>query len=153
MVFAILITLVLFAILALPVLRSLHDKGELPGPVGAVVEGLRPVRVLALLALVVLLAILATWGPDSAPFTTLYVAIVLVALYLRAWVRAFLYLMRRPDHDFPGQFDKAIWAGVLVVLGPLGLWVFHRYRAAQWPEPAVEGTTAAPRKPTTAQDW
>jgi hypothetical protein len=151
MIFAILIALVAFAILALPILRTFHDTGALPGTLGTVVEALRPVRVMALLAIVVLLAILAT-EPGSVPLVPL-VAIALVALYLRAWVRAFLYLMGLSDDHFPGRFDKPIWAAGLIALGPLGLWVFHRHRAVAWPEPAVEGTTAAPRKPTTAHDW
>jgi hypothetical protein len=152
-----LIALVTFTILALPVLRTLDSAGQLPRRVQAVVAVLSRVRVTFLLAMLALLVILVA-GPQSVepPAVRVVVGLVaagLVLLYLHRWVRAFLFLMARSDHDFPGRFDKLIWATVLIALGPLGLWVFLRYREAQWPELVVEGTTAAPGKPAAARDW
>ena len=63
-------------------------------------------------------------------------AVVLAALFLfgRAWVREFGYLMRLDDDAFPGRNDKLIWAMLLIVLPPVGAWMFGSYREAHWPE-------------------
>jgi hypothetical protein len=63
------------------------------------------------------------------------VAIVVVALYLRAWRSEFLFLMSLRDDDFPGQYDKLIWCVVLTAFAPVGLWFFRSYHLIHWPEP------------------
>ena len=55
-------------------------------------------------------------------------------LFARAWVREFAYLMRLGDDAFPGRNDKLIWAILLIVLPPVGVWLFRAYREAHWPE-------------------
>ena len=51
----------------------------------------------------------------------------------RAWVREFTFLMRLDDEAFPGRNDKLIWAVLLMVLPPVGVWLFQGYREVQWP--------------------
>jgi hypothetical protein len=62
-------------------------------------------------------------------------AIVVVALFLRAWRSEFLFLMGLRDDDFPGRYDKLIWSVVLTAFAPVGLWFFRSYHLAHWPEP------------------
>ncbi len=95
-----------------------------------------------LVAAVVLLAILLPLTPALLFFA------VLAALYLfaRAWIREFVFLMKLRDTDFPGAHDKLIWAMLLIVLAPVGVWLFHGYREAHWPE-------AKPADYEAARDW
>ena len=55
-------------------------------------------------------------------------------MFARAWVREFAYLMKLRDDAFPGHNDKLIWAILLIVLAPVGTWLFQNYREAHWPE-------------------
>jgi hypothetical protein len=73
--------------------------------------------VLPLLPVVVALAVLAA-----------------VVLFAKAWLREFTYLMRLRDDAFPGHNDKLIWAILLIILPPVGAWLFQTYREAHWPE-------------------
>jgi hypothetical protein len=66
-----------------------------------------------------------------------------VFLFAKAWLREFWFLMRLGDESFPGQHDKLIWAVLLIVLPPVGVYLFNRFRLAHWPE----------AKPTTAHDY
>ena len=65
----------------------------------------------------------------------LLVVVGVVVGFTVAWVREFLFLMALRDEDLPGRFDKPIWAAVLIVLAPLGLFLFRSHRLAHWPEP------------------
>lgn len=67
-------------------------------------------------------------------------------IFAKAWVREFVFLMRLGDDAFPGQNDKLIWAMLLIVLPPAGVWLFQGYREAHWP-------VAKPAKQDPAQDW
>ncbi len=58
-----------------------------------------------------------------------------LALFIWAWAREFSLLMRLEDGAFPGHNDKLIWAILLIVLPPAGLFLFRSYRAEHWPEP------------------
>lgn len=60
-------------------------------------------------------------------------------LFAKAWLKEFTFLMRLRDDAFPGHNDKLIWAMLLIVLAPVGTWLFQNYREAHWPE-------AKPRK-------
>lgn len=60
--------------------------------------------------------------------------LVLLALAVRAWRHEFLLLMALRDEDLPGRFDKLIWASVLLLVPPVGIWLFRSYREAHWPE-------------------
>ncbi len=53
---------------------------------------------------------------------------VVVALVL-FWLTEVVDLMGRRDEELPGRFDKAIWAAVMVLAGPLGCvayWLWKR---------------------------
>ena len=41
--------------------------------------------------------------------------------------------MRLDDEAFPGRNDKLIWAVLLIVLPPAGVWLFQGYREVRWP--------------------
>ncbi len=69
-----------------------------------------------------------------------------VVLFARAWLREFTYLMRLRDDAFPGHNDKLIWAILLIVLPPVGAWLFQTYREAHWPEAKP---SKGPRRSTT----
>jgi small-conductance mechanosensitive channel len=66
-----------------------------------------------------------------------------VVLFARAWLREFWFLMRLGDDSFPSQHDKLIWAVLMIVLPPVGVYLFGRFRLAHWPE----------AKPSTAHDY
>lgn len=70
---------------------------------------------------------------DGLFFLTLMAGVATVLTVL--WVREFLFLMALRDEDLPGRFDKPIWAAVLILLPPLGLYLFRSHRLAHWPEP------------------
>ncbi len=48
------------------------------------------------------------------------VVLVVVGVVLIFWATQFLDLMGRDDNDFPGRYDKPIWAAILVLTGVLG---------------------------------
>ncbi len=89
-------------------------------------------------ALVVLLFAAANGGPREASFLLFLAALILVAFFLWAWQREFLFLMGLQDDAFPGRFDKLIWTFLLIVMAPVGLWFFRSYRLMHWPEPKTE---------------
>ena len=57
-----------------------------------------------------------------------------VFFFGRAWLGEFSLLMRMDDDIFPGRSDKLIWAILLIVVPPVGLYLFRAYRLAHWPE-------------------
>ena len=67
------------------------------------------------------------------PAVLLLVMVGALVLFAQAWVREFAFLMRLGDDAFPGHNDKLIWAILLIVLPPVGAWLFGTYRAAHWP--------------------
>jgi hypothetical protein len=97
----------------------------------------------ALLGLVVLMiGFNSIHGPgEEETFAGLGILVLAVFVYL--WQREFQFLMRLRDDDFPGRFDKPIWAFVLTALAPVGFWLFRSYRLAHWPEPKVESIRGA----------
>jgi len=68
------------------------------------------------------------------PFVLALGVVFALVLFARAWLREFTYLMRLGDDAFPGHNDKLIWAMLLIVLAPVGTWLFQNYREAHWPE-------------------
>ena len=82
---------------------------------------------LALLALFALVAL------PLLPAAMLVAVLAVVMLFGKAWVREFTYLMRLDDEAFPGRNDKLIWAVLLMVLPPVGVWLFQGYREIHWP--------------------
>ena len=95
----------------------------------------RPWQVFAAaFALLLLYALLDSHAYRSGLFFLLVVGGIAVGFTV-AWVREFLFLMSLRDEDLPGRFDKPIWAAVLILLAPLGLFLFRSHRLAHWPEP------------------
>src|ERR1700761_4792895 len=56
--------------------------------------------------------------------------VAVVVLFARAWLREFAFLMSVDDAAFPGRNDKLIWAMLLIVLAPLGVYLFRGHRRA-----------------------
>lgn len=69
-------------------------------------------------------------------------ALVLLAIMLQAWRHEVHFLMSLRDEDFPGHDDKLVWAAFLILMPPVGLWLFRSYRQAHWPEPEAIGKAA-----------
>jgi len=88
-----------------------------------------------IVALLVLLFAAAQGGPGEAGFLLFLAALIVVAFFLWAWQREFLFLMGLRDDAFPGRYDKLIWTFLLIMMAPVGLWFFRSYRLAHWPEP------------------
>ncbi len=83
------------------------------------------------------IALLVLFAIFILPAVPVVVALALMAalfLFARAWLKEFTYLMRLRDDAFPGHNDKLIWAILLIVLPPVGAWLFQTYREAHWPE-------------------
>ena len=83
------------------------------------------------------IALLVVVGIMVLPLMPLVLTLALLAafvLFARAWLKEFTYLMRLGDDAFPGHNDKLIWAILLIVLPPVGAWLFQTYREAHWPE-------------------
>jgi hypothetical protein len=86
-------------------------------------------------ALVVIATVFAVMLFLAALPLFLAAAVVLaVVLFARAWLREFGFLMGVDDSAFPGRNDKLIWAMLLIVLPPLGVYLFRAHRRAYWPE-------------------
>jgi len=109
-----------------------------PGPRGLEKGWYVAAFAVGLLVLLVALNVNAREGEELIFGLTCLLAVASVCLFLRAWRREFVFLMGLRDDVFPGSFDKPIWAVVLVVLPPIGLWCFRSYRLAHWPEPKPE---------------
>lgn len=78
---------------------------------------------------VVLLVVVAA----NPPAGVLLTGIALAVLLFRWWAFEFSFLMGLRDVDFPGRHDKPIWAAMMILLGPAGLWMFREYRLSRWP--------------------
>lgn len=125
------------------VIQKSHGWGFIErGPAGAA-RGDSPAAVFPKWAWFVLgifgaMAAAVVVAEEPEAFTAFFfIGVVLaVALFVRAWVREFLFLMSLEDDELPGRLDKAIWAMTMLVLPPLGLWTFRAYRRARWPEVA-----------------
>jgi len=135
---------VIIPALFLGVVRFLRDNV----PLGAVFpRGMERVWYVAafLLGVLVLMIALNTHGPrGESVFGVL--ALLVVGAFVYLWQREFQFLMSLRDDDFPGRFDKPIWAVLLITLAPIGFWLFRSYRLAHWPEPKAEtirGSAAA----------
>ncbi|WP_406694501.1 hypothetical protein V5E97_25845 [Singulisphaera sp. Ch08] len=91
-----------------------------------------------IVALVTLLFTASRGGPREAGFLLFLAALIVVAFFLWAWQREFLFLMGLRDDAFPGRYDKLIWTFLLIMMAPVGLWFFRSYRLTHWPEPKPE---------------
>jgi hypothetical protein len=140
-----------FGFLVLLVARMLDESGGRPEWLSNVCERLRPLKAWHFLGVAVVAAALAISSNLSALLLAL-LGLAAVVVYTVGWCREFLFLMGLRDDDFSGQFDKPIWAFVLVVTGPVGLWIFRTYRAAHWPSSIAPVPEPRPAKPSHAPD-
>ncbi len=107
-----------------------HAIAQNPGPLRAV--------------LVLALAFMAFWLMAAAlPLAIVAAAVVVVVLLARAWLREFLFLMGVDDSAFPGHHDKLIWAVLMIVLPPVGVYLFRAHRRAYWPESDAKSAQVA----------
>ena len=83
---------------------------------------------------IALLALVGLFVLPMIPFVLAILLVAAVVLFARAWLREFTYLMTLGDDAFPGRNDKLIWAMLLIVLPPVGAWLFQNYRELHWPE-------------------
>jgi hypothetical protein len=81
------------------------------------------------------LMVIYSHGPGEAMLPIVLLSVWILAWFVRNWRKEFVFLMGLRDEDFPGRQDKLIWALVLLVLAPIGVWFFRSYRLAHWPEP------------------
>jgi hypothetical protein len=79
----------------------------------------------------------------SAPVFLGLAILAAIALFARAWLREFSFLMGVDDSAFPGRSDKLIWALLLIVLPPVGVYLFRAHRRAYWPESDAKATMVA----------
>ena len=94
------------------------------------IRQVRPVHLalVGISALVLLLAIAI--GDGFFALAMLGVGLGLLLL----WAREFAILMRASDEEFPGRFDKPIWALAVLLLPPIGAAAFWAFRRAHWAE-------------------
>lgn len=91
-----------------------------------------PAKHVALVLAIVLTFAVTLSLETPAPFVVL--VLFLLTLFVMTWAREFRLLMDQPDSAFPGSRDKLIWALLLIVLPPVGVWLFRDYRLANVPE-------------------
>ena len=92
---------------------------------------------------VIAVAILALVLLPALPAVLVLALIAGFVLFARAWLREFVYLMSLGDNAFPGSHDKVIWAVLMIVLPPVGAYLFRSYRLSHWPEPTTKPTSPA----------
>jgi hypothetical protein len=79
----------------------------------------------------------------ALPLFLAVAAVFAVVLFARAWLREFSFLMGVDDSAFPGHHDKLIWALLLIVLPPVGVYLFRAHRRAYWPESETKSAAVA----------
>lgn len=88
---------------------------------------------MVVIAALLLVAFAGPPGPSrGAAFLVLMFAVLV--WFVRNWCNEFVFLMGLRDEDLPGRNDKLIWAVVLLLLAPVGVWLFRSFRMAHWPE-------------------
>ena len=108
-----------------------------PGKLGEVIEQAKR-HIWTIAAAAFLLFALAV----SPQFFVALAGLFVIVLFARSWMYEFMFLMNLRDSDFPGRFDKLVWALLMIGMPPVGLWVFRGYHLSHWPEPAAN--TAKP---------
>jgi hypothetical protein len=111
-----------------------------PGGLRRIFRGFRPAQfnlwqMMTGIVFIALLLMIFEWGYERILFVTL-VCLFILAWFLRNWRDEFVFLMGLGDGDLPGRHDRLIWAAMLLLLAPIGVWFFRAYRLAHWPEPA-----------------
>ena len=70
----------------------------------------------------------------ALPIVVLVVAVACLLIFAEVWLHEFRFLMELRDDAFPGHNDKLIWACLLIVLPPVGAWMFRAHRLVRWPD-------------------
>jgi hypothetical protein len=131
-----------FAAIALSLPALVLGLLQIVAPQSSIHDGVRrrlaQFKLWQLAAAVILCGLLFSMASVREPIVPFMLAILLaLGLFFRTWRDEFLFLMALRDEDFPGRSDKLIWAVVLLVFAPVGLWVFRSYRLAHWPLPEL----------------
>jgi hypothetical protein len=93
---------------------------------------------------VLVLAFFAFWLVSIAlPLFFLLAALAALVMFARTWLREFAFLMGVDDSAFPGRSDKLIWAILLIVLPPVGIYLFRAHRRAHWPDSDAKAAQVA----------
>lgn len=85
-------------------------------------------------AVVGALAVLAVVGGVVLPLVLSLLVVGGFVLLVGLWLREFVILMRASDADFPGRFDKVVWAAAILLLPPIGAPAFWAFRKVHWVE-------------------
>ena len=64
-------------------------------------------------------------GPGQEGFLILVAAVAILALFLRLWIREFRRLLALPESAFRSSSGRTTWMILLIVLAPIGLWMFR----------------------------
>jgi len=99
---------------------------------GRATEPWKSVLTLAGLSFLVLLSVPVLVA--ALPIVLLVVAVACLVLFAEVWLKEFRFLMELRDDAFQGQNDKLIWGMLLIVLPPVGAWLFRAHRLVRWPE-------------------
>jgi hypothetical protein len=133
--------MVVLSALVVGLFALLFGLGQVLSPAGLrrIFRGLRPTQfnlwqMMTGVAVAALLLMIFEWGYERVLFFTL-LSLFVLAWFLRNWRDEFVFLMGLRDDDLPGRHDKLMWAALLLVLAPVGVWFFRAYRLAHWPEP------------------
>lgn len=93
------------------------------------IRQVRPIHMALLgIAALILLAVAAGDGAIEIGFLGVVLGLALI------WVREFSILMRAAEEEFPGRFDKPIWALAILLVPPVGVVAFWVFRRAHWAE-------------------
>jgi hypothetical protein len=87
----------------------------------------------AVIATALLLLIFSAPRDEEGVLALIILCIGVLAWFMRSWCNEFVFLMSRPDEDFPGRNDKVIWAIALLAFAPVSVWLFRSFRLAHWP--------------------
>ena len=152
-----LIVLIAFVIGVLSAALCIGQAVE-PGRLRELIRSLRHPRftIRQLMVAVAVAALLfVAFGPgppgDERAFSLGLLSLCALVWFARHWQREFVFLMGLRDDDFPGRRDKPIWIAIVLLMAPIGVWMFRAYRLAHWPEPAIDEGHVGEAKVAAAQ--
>jgi hypothetical protein len=148
-VIAFLLTLAVTATVALAVARAIDRPSWILDRLRSGWRRLMRINLWHVMAVVALLALLLATA-EAPGYWLMLGGFALLVVFSRAWIRQLTFLMSLRDEDFPGRFDKLVWAFLLVALAPIGYWAFRAYRDTHWPEPAIDLETGQASKASAA---
>jgi hypothetical protein len=134
-----LFAVVVAASVALGVARVIDRPALISERFRWVFQRIKRIRLWHVMAAVAIVALLMATA-EAPALWLIFGGIGLLVVFARAWVREVTFLMSLRDEDFPGRSDKLVWAFLLILMAPVGFWVFRAFRESRWPapKPAVE---------------